>query len=423
MAAIQSSGYLQAKPTVQGTTVSFPVFYMRGGTSTGIVMWEQHFCGLTDFKEEIIRKIMGVPDTGERKGNKQITGLGRGVTTSNKVFIVEPHAQEPGVFKTTLAQLAAEKAAIDWSVNCGNMSAAIPLYLMTNGLVKLTKGITQVSLFNTNTQVTTDCRVPTPTGRLEDISLTEIPGVMGAFPGVELSLRNPIGAKTGRLLPTGSAKDVIDGVEVSCVDVAVPMVILKAEQLGLMGDESIDSLNANKALIERLRSIWVQAGLKMGLKTKSGTPMTAEQLAASETIPKVCFVSEPTQGGHIRVRYFTPQQAHNSLAVTGGCCLAAACLTPDTTAHDIAQGLVPLSTTSDQERMVAMENPAGILRARVFGRLKNGPGRGVQAPPELSLPWAAYERSAQIFMQGYAQIYNASKGLIQAVQTQSKQKA
>ena len=121
------SPYLQAKASVCGTTVSFPVFYMRGGTSTGIVIWEQHFCGLSDFKEEIIRKIMGVPDAGERKGNKQISGLGRGVATSNKVFIVEPHAQEPGIFKTTLAQLAAEKSSIDWSVNCGNMSAAIPL--------------------------------------------------------------------------------------------------------------------------------------------------------------------------------------------------------------------------------------------------------------------------------------------------------
>ena len=412
MTIANTSGYLQAKPTAQGNTVLFPVFYMRGGTSTGIVMWEPHFKGLADFKEEIIRKIMGVPDTGERKGNKQITGLGRGIATSNKVFIVEPHPEQPGVFKTTLAQLAAEKAAIDWSVNCGNMSAAIPLYLMTNGLVKPKKGVTQVSLFNTNTQVTTDCRVPTPTGRLEDVSLAEIPGVMGAFPGVELSLRDPIGAKTGRLLPTGSIKDVFDGVEASCVDVAVPMVILKAEQLGLQGDESIESLNANKALIERLRSIWVQAGLKMGLKTKAGSAMTAEQLAASETIPKVCFVSKPNQGGHIRVRYFTPQQAHNSLAVTGGCCLAAACLIPGTTAHDVAEGLDQLNEQQDQERMVAMENPAGILRARVFGRRTGMKSGGL---PGLALPWTAYERSAQTFMQGYAQIYNASSGLVKAV--------
>ncbi len=293
------------------------------------------------------------------------------------------------------------------------MSAAIPLYLMANGLVRPKKGVTQVSLFNTNTQVTTDCRVPTPTGRFDDISLTEIPGVMGAFPGVELSLRNPIGAKTRALLPTGSVKDIFDGVEASCVDVAVPMVILKAEQLGLQGDESIDSLNANKTLIERLRSIWVQAGLKMGLKTKSGAAMTAEQLAASETIPKVCFVSRPSQGGQIRVRYFTPQQAHNSLAVTGGCCLAAACLIPGTTAHDIAQGLDLLPTQTDEERMVGMENPAGILRARVFGRMTASMAGDT---PGLALPWTAYERSAQIFMQGYAQIYNAPKGLIQALQ-------
>jgi 2-methylaconitate cis-trans-isomerase PrpF len=97
--------------------------------------------------------------------------------------------------------------------------------------------------------------------------------------------------------------------------------------------------------------------------------------------------------------------------VTGGCCLAAACLIPGTTAHDVAQGLSPLSTKADEERMVAMENPAGLLRARVFGRLV-AKQDGV---PDLALPWAAYERSAQIFMQGYAQIYNASSGLIQAV--------
>ena len=111
------------------------------------------------------------------------------------------------------------------------------------------------------------------------------------------------------------------------------------------------------------------------------------------------------------MRYFTPQQAHNSLAVTGGCCLAAACLIPGTTAHDVAQGLAPLSAKVDEERMVAMENPAGILRARVYGHLV-AKANGL---PDLALPWAAYERSAQIFMQGYAQIYNASKELVQAV--------
>ena len=196
-------------------------------------------------------------------------------------------------------------------------------------------------------------------------------------------------------------RDVFDGIDVSCFDVAVPMVILRADALGLRGDESVASLNANEALKARLRSIWVQAGLAMQLK-KKGVPMTADELAASETVPKVCLVSPPTQGGHISARYLTPQESHASLAVTGGCCLASACLIPGTTAHEVAQGLEPLGT-QDTERAVAMENPAGILRARVFGRQ---PGEG-----DFVIPWVAYERNAQLYMEGMFRIHRPSEAL------------
>ena len=127
-------------------------------------------------------------------------------------------------------------------------------------------------------------------------------------------------------------------VQVSCVDVAVPMVILPAHSLGTLADDSVESLNSNEELKARLRSIWVQAGLAMQLK-KKGVLMTAHDLATSETIPKVCLVSAPKNGGNISVRYFTPQESHASLAVTGGCCLATACLIPGTVAHACASGL------------------------------------------------------------------------------------
>jgi 2-methylaconitate cis-trans-isomerase PrpF len=243
--------------------------------------------------------------------------------------------------------------------------------------------------------------VPTPGGLPVIPSDTAIPGVHGQFPGVELSLREPVGSKTKKLLPTGRLRDTFDGVEVSCVDVAVPMVILRADAVGMTGEESVASLNANTALKERLRSIWVQAGLAMQLK-KKGVPMTAEELAASETIPKVCLVSAPRQGGHISARYFTPQESHASLAVTGGCCLATACLIPGTTAHEIATGLEPLAER-DAERAVAMENPAGILRARVFGRRDAG--------GEFAFPWVAYERNAQLYMSGYFRVHRPSARL------------
>ena len=400
-----SATFLTSQPYLQDSVLHVPVSYMRGGTSTGVVLWGPHLTPFGDLREEIIRKIMGVPDTGELKGNKQITGLGRGPATSNKVFIVEPADGVQADFNSTLAQLAAEKSAIDWSVNCGNMSAAIPLFLLNNGLLTAGDPTTEVRVFNTNTSVITDCRVRTPGGQAVIPTDTEIPGVYGAFPGVELSLREPVGSKTGQLLPTGQVRDVFDGVEVSCVDVAVPMVIVRADALALRGDESVASLNANDALKAKLRSIWVQAGLAMKLKRK-GVLMTADELAASETVPKVCLVSPPTQGGHISARYFTPQESHASLAVTGGCCLAAACLIPGTTAHDIAKGVEPL-TVHNTERAVAMENPAGILRARVFGCH--------DAEGGFAFPRVAYERNAQLYMDGFFRIHRPSDALVQQV--------
>lgn len=403
---VSSSPALPAlTPFVRDDVLHFPVSYMRGGTSTGVILWGPHLAPLADFKEEIIRKIMGVPNEGELKGNKQITGLGRGPATSNKVFIVEPGDGLHADFNSTLAQLAAEKSTIDWSVNCGNMSAAIPMFLLEFGWLQAGDPTTSVRIFNTNTGVVTDCRVRTPNGSPVIPADTEIPGVHGLFPGVELSLRDPVGAKTQKLLPTGRVRDTFDGVAVSCVDVAVPMVILRADALGLQGNESVAALNADDALKARLRSIWVQAGLAMQL-TKKGVPMTADELAASETVPKVCLVSPPTQGGHISARYFTPQESHASLAVTGGCCLATACLIPGTTAHEIAQGLEPL-TEQSSERAVAMENPAGILRARVFGHHSGG--------GEYAFPWVAYERNAQLYMAGFFRIHRPSAGLVERV--------
>ena len=187
---------------------------------------------------------------------------------------------------------------------------------------------------------------------------------MGKFPGVELSLRNPVGAKTGKLLPTGKPLDRFAGIEASCVDVAVPMVIVSAAELGKTGQESVEELARDHALKEKLRTIWVEAGLKMGLRKKNGDPMSADDLAHSETIPKICMVAPPIGDEHILVRYFTPQTPHNSLAVTGGCCLAVACLVPGTVANRFARGL-PKLDSNPSVTVVQMRNPAGILRARI----------------------------------------------------------
>jgi hypothetical protein len=397
-------------PRLYAGVPSFPIYYMRGGTSTGIVLWHEHIPEEQALKEELIRAIMGVPASGEQRGNKQTTGLGRGAPTSNKVFIVSRPSSGEADIASTLAQLAADKSAIDWSVNCGNMSAALPLFALDAGLVKPVPGRTVVRIFNTNTGVTTDASVRTPEGTAFIPADTEIPGVMGQFPGVDLTLRHPVGAKTGKLLPTGRASDQICGISVSCVDVAVPMVIVRAADLGKTGQESPDELARDAKLKERLREIWVAAGLRMGLRRKGGALMSANDLAHSETVPKVCLVS-PSEGcANISARYFTPQAPHSSLAVTGGCCLAVACLIPGTVANDVASGLEAIGD-GNCICTVGMRNPAGVLRARIGATSING---------GLRVTSVAYERSAQLFLRGHFPAYSASAGLREFAQRWSK---
>jgi len=115
-------------PRLVNGVLELPVYHMRGGTSTGVVLWHEHLPAELALREEAIRCIMGVPPAGEVKGNRQTTGLGRGPSTSNKVFIVDRSPTADADITSTLAQLAADKSAIDWSVNCGNMSAALTMY-------------------------------------------------------------------------------------------------------------------------------------------------------------------------------------------------------------------------------------------------------------------------------------------------------
>ena len=210
-----------------------------------------------------------------------------------------------------------------------------------------------------------------------------------------------MGAKTGRLLPTGRAVDEVAGYAVSCVDVAVPMVIACAADFGKTAHEKIEALEADRDFMAALRAVWVEAGLRMGLKGAGGRPMTADELAQSETIPKVCIVGAPQGAGHIAVRYFTPQAGHRSMAVSGGCCLAAAALIPGSVAHGIARGL-PAAGAAFGEIDVGIENPAGVLEATIEAR---------QAASGLEVRKAAYRRSTQILLRGHVPLYRASDAL------------
>lgn len=393
---------LDPPPLLRAGCVEFPVHHVRGGTSTGLVISEHWAPREQTLREELLRHLMGLPLEGTRTGNKQITGLGRIVPTGNKVFFARLEADgNQQRIVSTFAQLAADKAAIDWSVNCGNMTAALPLWALDTGQVEPAGAgrAFEIDIFNTNTGVTAGSRMRVGTDG--GFIAAEIPGVDGAFPGVDLFLANPVGAKTGRLLPTGQPVDEVAGYAVSCVDVAVPMVIARAADFGKTAHEKIEDLETDRSFMAALRSVWIEAGLRMALKGAGGRPMTADELAQSETIPKMCIVGRPQGAGHIAVRYFTPQSAHRSMAVSGGCCLAAAALIPGSVAHGVAQGL-PSVDAAFGEIDVGIENPAGVLEATIEARL---------AASGLEVRKAAYRRSTQILLRGHVPLYRASDAL------------
>ena len=371
------------------------IYYMRGGTSTGVIIFDEFLPKDHKLKEEIIKNIMGVPLKGEVKNNYQITGLGRGYPTSNKVFILEQFNGRKTEIKSTLAQLAATKSKIDWSVNCGNMSSAIPMAALDYGLIECSTGINEIDIFNTNTQQEMKAYI-----NIQDNEITpniNIPGVMGQYPKVKLKLIDPSGSKTGKLFPTGNLIDIIEGIKVSCIDVAVPMIILRANDVKRTGKESVEKLNIDQKLKKKLKKIWVKAGLKMKLKNKSGTIMSEEELANSETIPKVCLVSEPDGDGHLTARYFTPQKPHKSLAVSGGSCLASACLIEGTIASDLLENKKKTNIAENKYKIL-IENPAGILEAEIekeAHQIKN----------------VSYIRNSQILMKGHTKLYNCSSEL------------
>lgn len=390
-------------PRVRCGVLEYPLHHMRGGTSTGLVLHTAAVPPQPPLRAELLQHLMGVPLDGEAPlpGSRQVTGLGRGTPTSNKVFLVDVEQHEGQArLVSTLAQLAGGHGLIDWSVNCGNMSSALQLWGLDAGVIEAPAiGMHEIAIRNTNTGVVTTSRMERqPDGSFES---TAIPGVRGSYPQVDLFLHQPAGAKTGRLLPTGAARNRIGRYTVSCVDVAVPMVIALASEFGKTAQEAVAELEADTAFMQAIREVWSEAGLLMGLRRSDGQPMTREELEHSETIPKFCIVGAATGAGNIAVRYFTPQAGHASLAVSGGCCLAAACLIPGTVAHGMAHG-VPAVGQQQADIAVGIENPAGVLDTTIVAR---------QGESAIDIVSAAYRRSAQILLRGHMPLYRASADL------------
>ena len=169
-----------------------------------------------------------------------------------------------------------------------------------------------------------------------------IDGVPGTAAPIVLNFMDVVGSVSGKMLPTGNVRDVIDGIEVTCIDVAMPMIMMRAKDFGLTGYENRAEINANKALFARIEPIRREAGRRMGFGDVS-----------DKVIPKVGLLSPPRDGGTITSRYLTPHALHAAHAVTGAVCVATACALEGTIAHELAK------PDDANPRTIWIEHPSG----------------------------------------------------------------
>lgn len=317
-----------------------PCMLMRGGTSKGAYFLASDLPSDPAERDDLLLRIMGSPDA------RQIDGIGGAHPLTSKVAVVSP-STTPGVDVDYLfLQVFVDEALVSDQQNCGNILAGVGPFAVERGLALVQGDTTSVNLIMTNTSGRATSTVRTPNGRVEYSGDVEIAGVPGSAAPVVIDFES---AEEGgsALLPTGRAVDTIDGIDVTCVDNGMPVVVIRASDLGITGYETPEELEADAELRERLQGIRMQAGELMGFGDVS-----------AKSVPKMCMLAPAVNGGAISTRTFIPHRCHTSIGVLGAASVAVACAIEGTPAN----ALVSPEHAGTRYRV---EHPTGHLDVEV----------------------------------------------------------
>jgi 4-oxalomesaconate tautomerase len=346
---------------------AIPCLFMRGGTSRGPFFLESDLPADIAARDALLLAVMGSPDA------RQIDGIGGADPLTSKVGIVR-RGQSPGVdLEFLFAQVSIKESRVDTTPNCGNMLAAVAPFGLETGLVKPTGDVTSLRVLTRNTGTLSDIEIQTPGGVVQYAGNARIDGVPGTAAPINISFLETAGSVCGALLPTGNLVDRFDGIEVTCIDNGMPVVLMAAEALGVSGYETRDQLNANSALKQAIESIRLQAGPRMNLGD-----------VAQKVVPKMCLVAKPAAGGHICTRTFIPHDCHAAVGVLGAVTVATAAVLPGSVANRFA--IVP----AGHAKTVSVEHPSGEFSVLLRMNPEN-PAQVVQA---------ALLRTARLLMRG-----------------------
>jgi 2-methylaconitate isomerase len=333
------------------TQKRIPAVYMRGGTSRCLVFHARDLPAPGPGRDAVLLAALGSPDPHGR----QLDGLGGGISSLSKACIIGPPTLAGADVDYTFAQVEVRKAFVDYAGNCGNCSSSVGPFAIDEGLVAASDGETLVRIHNTNTRKLIVAHVPVVDGEAAITGDFELAGVAGRGARIALDFVDPGGAGTGRLLPTGRARDVVGGIEVSCVDATNPVVFVRARDLGLTGAETPQAVDADAELGARLEKLRVEAGARMGV-------------AESAAVPKIAFVApaadyDGLDGARhgaadfdVLGRAISMGNCHRAFPLTVAMCLAVTAHVPGSVVDEcVAHGGRPRAAD------VRLGHPSGIL--------------------------------------------------------------
>jgi 4-oxalomesaconate tautomerase len=309
-----------------------PCLLMRGGTSKAACFLADDLPSDPAQRDAVLLAAMGSPDA------RQIDGIGGADPLTSKVAIIRRSARPDADVDYLFAQVNVDSAVVDYGQNCGNILAAVGPFAIERGLVAHAAPLTQVRIFMENTGQTAIAEVPCDEDGVEYAGGTRIDGVPGYASQIVLNFLDVAGSSCGALLPTGNAIDRFDGIEVTCIDNGMPVILLRARDLGRSGYETREQLDNDSELKQRLESIRLQAGPRMNLGD-----------VARRTVPTL--LAEPRDGGAISSRTFIPHRRHASIGVFGAVSVASACLIPGS----VAEGLARVGDNP----LISVEHPSG----------------------------------------------------------------
>ncbi len=374
---------------------------MRGGTSKGV------FFRLQDLpvsaqtpgkaRDALLLRVIGSPDPYE----KQIDGMGAATSSTSKTVIVSKSSQAGHDVDYLFGQVAIDKAFVDWSGNCGNLSAAVGPFAIAGGLIDKAKipqnGLCTVKIWQANIQKTIIAHVPITNGEVQETGDFELDGVTFPAAEVQLEFMDPADGE-GSMFPTGNVVDELEvpGVgkfKATLINAGIPTIFLNAEDIGYTGTELQPDINSDAKALAKFETIRAHGAIRMGL-IKS-----VEEAASRQHTPKVAFVGKPadyksSSGKDVKaaeidlnVRALSMGKLHHAMMGTCAVAIGTAAAVPGT--------LVNLAAGGQDREVVNFGHPSGTLRVGAKAANKNG---------EWVVEKAIMSRSARVLMEGFVRV-------------------